>query len=45
MLLPLCLRPFRQPDYVTWAVDGKNLRTMRNGEFRKWYDMGGVEQR
>uniref|UniRef100_A0A383V5Q6 GH16 domain-containing protein n=1 Tax=Tetradesmus obliquus TaxID=3088 RepID=A0A383V5Q6_TETOB len=33
-----------QPTHVTWAVDGKNLRTMRNGEFRTWFDMGGKEQ-
>ncbi|WIA12851.1 hypothetical protein OEZ85_006477 [Tetradesmus obliquus] len=33
-----------QPTYVTWAVDGSHLRSMRNGEFRTWFDMGGKEQ-
>lgn len=30
---------------MTWAVDGSHLRSMRNGEFRTWFDMGGKEQR
>jgi hypothetical protein len=31
-----------QPTFVTFALDGRRVRTMQNGERRSWKTMGGT---